>query len=547
MTDYTMDRRGFTAAALAQLAALGLVGEANAQTPPPGQTALVLGNPVPFSFDTLKVRARDLAALPYLPPPRPSPEIVGQIDYAIHGSLKYRTDLALFADGPGQFPVTFFHLGQYFQKSVRMHVLRDGQAREIVYEPAYFDMPQGSIARQLQPNAGFAGFRFQENRNGHPSRGGRDGGKLDWRKNDWVAFLGASYFRGIGEDYQYGLSARGLAIDPGLPNKPEEFPDFTNFYIEAPADGSNTVTVLALLESPSITGAYRFVMTRTAGVVMEIGCQLHIRQDIERFCLSPLTSMYWYSETLKTQAPDWRPEVHDSDGLALWTGTGERIWRPLNNPPRPVTSSFVDDNPKGFGLMQRDRAFDHYLDGVAYERRPSLWIEPIGGWGRGSVQLIELPTDDEIHDNIVAAWVPAEPVKAGRVLDLAYRMSWMNDEPAASPPPSLRLARTVATRIGHGGEPGQARPKGVRKFVVEFLGSSMATLPSGVKPEAVVTASRGQIVNPFTEALTNDVPGHWRAIFDLKAEPGDPVELRLFLRVGEQVLTETWAYQCHVG
>jgi periplasmic glucans biosynthesis protein len=162
----------------------------------------------------------------------------------------------LFGNGPGLFPVTFFHLGQYFQKSVRMHVVEGGQAREIVYEPTYFDMPAGSIARQLPENAGFAGFRFQESRKGHPSRGGRDGGGLDWRRNDWVAFLGASYFRAIGEDYQYGLSARGLAIDAGIDGVPEEFPDFTQFYIETPADNANAVTVYALLESASVTGAY---------------------------------------------------------------------------------------------------------------------------------------------------------------------------------------------------------------------------------------------------------------------------------------------------
>ncbi|MEQ1611898.1 MAG: glucan biosynthesis protein D, partial [Hyphomicrobiaceae bacterium] len=423
-----LDRRDFVGAVLLNAVALAASGTASAQSPaqsPAGQTGLVLGNGSPFSFDGLKTRVRDLAANPYVAPPRPAPEIVSRIDYAIHGSLKYRTDVALFANGPGQFPATFFHLGQYFQKSVRMHVVEGGQAREIIYEPAYFDMPADSIARQLPANAGFAGFRFQESRKGHPSRGGRDGGTLDWRRNDWAAFLGASYFRAIGEDYQYGLSARGLALDPALGSVAEEFPDFTHYYIEAPAENSSTVTVHALLESPSVTGAYRFVMTRAAGVTMEVACQLHVRAEVRRFCIAPLTSMYWFSETIKGAAGDWRPEVHDSDGLALWTGAGERIWRPLNNPPRTVVSAFTDEDPKGFGLMQRDRGFDHYQDGVAYERRPSLWVEPVGGWGRGSVQLIEIPTDDEIHDNIVAAWVPAEPVKAGRSLDLAYKLHWL--------------------------------------------------------------------------------------------------------------------------
>lgn len=540
-----LDRRGFVAAALAQTVAVALGGGAASAQSAGGHKALEFGDAAPFSFDALKARARELAGRPYVAPPRPAPEIVSRIDYAIHGTLKYRADVALFANGPGQFPATFFHLGQYFQKSVRMHAVEHGQAREIVYQPAYFDMPADSIARQVPPNAGFAGLRIQESRKGHPSRSGRDGGTLDWRRNDWAAFLGASYFRAIGEDYQYGLSARGLALDPAIGGAAEEFPDFTHFYIETPAENSATVTVHALLESPSVTGAYRFVMTRGAGVTMEVACQLHVRREAQRFCVAPLTSMYWFSETIKGQAADWRPEVHDSDGLALWTGAGERIWRPLNNPPRTVVSAFTDDNPKGFGLMQRDRSFDHYQDGVAYERRPSLWVEPVGNWGRGAVQLIEIATDDEIHDNIVAAWVPAEPVKAGSVLDLVYNLHWLNHEPAhvAS---QMTLARSVASRIGNGGEPGQPRPQGVKKFVVEFFGANLATLPAGVRPTAVVTASRGEVINPFTEALTNDVAGHWRAVFDLKVAAGDPVELRMFMRLNGQVLTETWAYQMHV-
>lgn len=507
------------------------------------QSALVLGD-APFSFDALKALARERASQPYVAPQRPAPEIVNAIDYTVHGTLTYRPDQALFVDGPGPFPATFFHLGQYFQTSVRMHVVEGSAVREVVYRQDSFDMPESSIARRMPPNAGFAGFRLHESRYGHPSRQG--GGTLDWRHNDWVAFLGASYFRAIGEDYQYGLSARGLALDSGIDGVTEEWPDFTHFFIEAPATNATSMTVYALLESPSVTGAFRFVMTRSAGVTMEIVSQLHVRRQVRRFGIAPLTSMYWFSETIKGATSDWRPEVHDSDGLAMWTGTGERIWRPLNNPPKTITSAFDDEDPKGFGLMQRDRVFDHYLDGVAYERRPSLWVEPVGNWGRGAVQLIEIPTDDEFHDNIVAAWVPAEPVKAGRVVDLAYTLHWLNDEPEHVAN-QTRLARAVATRIGHGGEPGQVRPRGVKKFVVEFLGSSLAALPVGTQAEAVVTTSRGDVVNPFTEALPNDVPGHWRAVFDLKVTAGDPVELRLFLRLRGEVLTETWVYQFHTG
>jgi glucans biosynthesis protein len=391
-------------------------------------------------------------------------------------------------------------------------------------------MPADSPARKLPDNSGFAGFRFQEARTG----------KLDWRKNDWVAFLGASYFRAIGELYQYGLSARGLAVDVAVFGKNEEFPDFTHVYFETPQPGSNTVTVYALLDGPSVAGAYRFVMQRAAAVIMDIDSAVYLRQDVSRLGLAPLTSMYWYSEKSKATAIDWRPEIHDSDGLAMWTGSGERIWRPLNNPPRIITSAFTDESPKGFGLLQRDRNFDHFLDGVYYDRRPSLWIEPQGTWGRGSIQLVEIPTDDEIHDNVVAMWVPAEPVRVGQALELRYRMHWAAEEPYPTP-----LARVVATRLGNGGQAGTNRPKGVRKFMVEFIGQPLTKLPSGVIPKPVLSASRGEFSNILTEAVPNNVPGHWRTQFDLSVTGTEPVEMRCYLRNENEVLSETWLYQYH--
>ena len=324
-----------TATATAALAAQGFSAPALAQQ------GLKMGAPSPFSFEELKKRAQDMARSPYVAPPSPSPEVLYQIDYDAHGKIRFKTDLALWANGPSEFPVTFFHMGRFFQKPVRMHAVEGGQAREIVYESDYFDMPADSPARKLPDNSGFAGFRFQEARTG----------KLDWKKNDWVAFLGASYFRAIGELYQYGLSARGLAVDVAVFGKNEEFPDFTHVYFETPQAGSNTVTVYALLDGPSVAGAYRFVMQRASAIIMDIDSALYMRQDVSRLGLAPLTSMYWYSEKAKTTAIDWRPEIHDSDGLAMWTGTGERIWRPLNNPPRIITSAFADENPKGFGLL----------------------------------------------------------------------------------------------------------------------------------------------------------------------------------------------------
>ncbi|MGO9683565.1 MAG: glucan biosynthesis protein [Beijerinckiaceae bacterium] len=517
--------------AAAAAAALGLAnaGPRKAMAAENGAPGLKFAAPEAFSFDRLKQTAARMAREPYVGPARPAPDIVAKIDYEAWGKIKFEINPALFANGPGRFPVSFFHLGMFFRKAVEMHVVSAGRSRQIIYDLDMFEMPVDSPARQLPKGAGFAGLRVQEARDA----------KLDWHKNDWVAFLGADYFRAIGELHQYGCSSRAIALDVAVAGKAEEFPDFTKFYIDETAAG-DSLTIYALLEGPSIVGASKFVMTRGNGVVMDIDQALFLRAAISRFGIAPLTSMYWFSETIKPTAVDWRPEVHDSDGLAMWTGKGERLWRPLNNPPRIMASSFLDENPRGFGLLQRDRVFDHYLDGVFYDRRPSLWVEPKSTWGKGAIQLVEIPTDDEIHDNIVAMWVPEKPIEAGSSVDISYRLYWLADEPTPT-----ELARCVATRLGNGGQPGKPRPKGVRKFMVEFLGAPLAALPFGVKPEPVLWASRGTFSYIYTEAVSDDVPGHWRAQFDLTVTGSDPVEMRLYLKSGDKILSETWMFQYH--
>jgi glucans biosynthesis protein len=409
-----------------------------------------------------------------------------------------------------------------------MYKVDGEQAREILYSPDYFEMPADHVARGLPPEpSAFAGFWVRESR--------LEG---DWTKREpWATYVGASYWRAVGELGQVGMSSRGVALGTG-DAAPEEFPDFVGHWFETAATEKDPVIVHSLLDGPSISGAYRFALHRGKGVTIEVETHLFLRADVAHLGIAPLTSMFWFAEYDKRYREDWRPEVHDADGLALWTGAGERIWRPLNDPPRIITSSFVDDNPKGFGLSQRDRNFEHYLDGVGYDKRPSVWIEPLGGWGKGSVQLVETPTDDEIYDNINAFWVPETPAKAGSGFTFSYRQHWVDKEPFFPPD----LARCVATRIGRGGEAGKPRPKGVEKFVVEFAGGDLAKLGKDEKPEAVITASRGTIGSLVT---VERIPSteRWRAIFDLAADGQDPVELRLYLRRAGKPLTETWLYQ----
>jgi glucans biosynthesis protein len=375
----------------------------------------------PFDYAWLKGQAHKLAGNPFLPSQDVQPPAMAKLSYDQFQSLRFRADHALWGNAGLEFRLQFFHVGRTFTEAVRLYEIVDGQAREIVYDPAMFEFDKAGIDPKLmRDHVGFAGFRVQF--------------VTDWR-DDVAAFLGASYFRAVGGDTrQYGLSARALAVDTAFP-RPEEFPRFTSFWFERPQKDSGTLTIYALMDSPSIAGALRFQLVPGGTMVMDIDSALYPRKPIERLGVAPLTSMFFYGENDRRGANDWRPEIHDSDGLSMWTGAGEWIWRPLTNPGQLHFSSLLDENPRGFGLLQRDRNFDHYQDdGVYYDRRPSLWVEPKpGGWGKGSVQLVEIPTVDETFDNIVAFWNPAEKPKAGQELLFGYRLHWGTHMPYASP------------------------------------------------------------------------------------------------------------------
>ncbi|MBO0663641.1 glucan biosynthesis protein [Jiella sp. MQZ9-1] len=509
-----LNRRSFLTAA----AALGLLpatGRAFAD-----DKLLSFEAPKAFSFELLADQARQRAMQPYVPLQPRDPKVLDQIDFDAHWKIKYKPKATLNVAG-GKAPVRLFPLGRYFQLPVGIHVVDGGQSRELRYDAAVFDMPGDSPYRQLPKDIGYAGLRVMA-----PDQ-----------QTDWLAFLGAAYFRSAGELNQYGLSARALAIDVAMPT-PEEFPRFTDYYLEPSKTIGRDLVITCLIDSPSMTGVFRMDVGKHGPVVMDIDSRFFARKKIARLGLAPLTSMFWFSETDRPDRVDWRPEIHDSDGLALWTGANERIWRPLNNPGEVRTSSFADTSPKGFGLLQRDRSFANYEDdGVFYEKRPSVWVEPTGSWGKGEVQLVEIPTDDEIHDNIVAYWVADEPVEQGDEIPLSYRLTWSKDAPY---PPEV--STVTATRIGRGGIPGQPRPKGVVKLAVDFDGGYVAKLDRDAKGvEAVVTSSRGTISN--VDCYSVKVGTAWRMTFDLKTDSTDPVDLRAYLKRGEQTLTETWLYQ----
>jgi periplasmic glucans biosynthesis protein len=484
-----------------------------------------LGDAQRFDYAALKGRARALAAQPYESHEGELPKAVSALDWDQYQSIGFQADHALWGDDKLRFKAQFFHLGLFFKRPVTLHEVVDGQARALAYDPAMFNYGKsGLIGRRLPRDLGFAGFRL--NFHTDPTR-------------DVAAFLGASYFRAVGGDWQYGLSARGLAIDTALP-RPEEFPDFVAYWLEKPDPQSNTLVVYGLLDSPSTTGAYRFLLTPGKNFVMDIDAALYPRKPIERLGIAPLTSMYQMGENDRRMANDWRPEIHDSDGLAIHTGSGEWIWRPVSNPRQLRFNSFQDDNPRGFGLLQRDRDFNHYQDdGVFYERRPSLWVQPKAGWGKGSVQLVEIPTVDETFDNIVAFWNPEQPVKPGEELLFGYRLHW-----GAVPPDVPPLATCVATRTGIGGVVGKPRKTFSWRFAVDFAGGELSLINlEQTDMKVVITASRGTVETTSVRPL-HAVKG-FRAMFDIVPpdDSEDPIDLRLHLTANGQPMTETWIYQ----
>ena len=351
-------------------------------------------------------------------------------------------------------------------------------------------------------------------------------------RTDWLAYQGASYFRSSGSRDQYGLSARGIAVDTGIAGQ-EEFPLFTDFWIERLSD--SRFIVHALLDGPSLTGAFAFDNQLTAnGVIQDVKAALFLRRNVQRLGIAPATSMFWYGEGNRARPSDWRPEIHDSDGLAIWSGTGERIWRPLANPGEPRISSFRANGVKGFGLLQRDQRFENYQDdGAHYDRRPSLWIEPAGDWGPGSVLLYEIPTSGETMDNIVAFWMSDTPARAGERRDLAYRLHWTSDEPSDG-----GVARVINTWIGDGGIPGAPPVAGAQKYVFDFQGAVLAGLTRSSNVEAVTNLEAAAILQLSAYPVVGP-QNLWRVVIDVMLDKTSAREMRLYLRRGASALSET--------
>lgn len=472
-----------------------------------------------FDFSRLRARAQALAAKPPAPPRGDVPEWLRKLDYDDLRLIEFGGQNSLWYDEKLPFQVQYLHPGFLFDKTVQLHEVQGTQARPIPFRREYFNyrtVKTGVIPADL----GFAGFRLM-----FPFGGP---GK---RHNEIGSFAGASYFRFLSQGAAYGLSARGLALNTWEPEG-EEFPVFTEFWFERGSAGATSMNLYALLESESVTGAYRFAVTPGVTTVVQVKATLYCRKARKIFGVAPLTSMFWHAENSDTTR-DFRPEVHDSDGLLLHTGAGEWIWRPLVNPRGVRVSSFSDGNPRAFGLLQRDREFENYQDiEASYHARPSLLVEPIGEWGRGAVRLVEIPTTTEFDDNIVVFWVPEKAPLPGEAIEIEYRLTWglKNIGPPAGFVRSTRHGKSARH------EPGFER------FVVDFDGAHLQALGPDAKLEHVLSVGDGAKLN-HAALQKNPVNGTWRVAFTVRPDgTGRPVELRCFLRQPAQVVTETWSY-----
>ncbi|KRD99948.1 glucan biosynthesis protein G [Bosea sp. Root381] len=478
-----------------------------------------------FGFDDVVRRAREIAAVPYEPGPN-LPEPLSRLDFDSWRDIRFRSDKALLAQNGSPFRMQMFHPGFLFTRPIVVNIVRDGVATPVPYAANLFDYGRVKFEKPLSVNLGFAGFRLH-----YPLNDPRIYDEL-------ISFIGASYFRVLGREQRYGLSARGLAIGAGLPGG-EEFPMFREFWVEAPTSNAERVVIHALLDSPSVSGAYRFHIYPDVDAVVDVRATLFPRKPIEKLGLAPLTSMFFTGENDRRFHEDFRMELHDSDGLMIHSGTGEWIWRPLRNPRQQAVSSFVERNVRGFGLMQRDRVFEHYQDlDLAYELRPSYWIEPQGDWGEGSVELIEIPTTDETNDNIVALWAPKTPLEPGREFSFGYKLTAMLDSNDLHP--GGRIINTYQARPKALGS-GEPVPPGARRFIVDFAGGDLDYhLKQPEKVEIVPSIAYGRIDRAFI--VPNPKTEGFRAFIDIVVEPGQVAEMRAFLKSGEKTLTETWSY-----
>lgn len=480
-----------------------------------------------FCFQDVIDNARSMAGKSFQEPDRNIPESLKRIGYDQWFDIRYNPFKSLWAND--SFSVQFFHRGFIFPERVTVNYIENSEIKVMHFSPDLFKYKKREKYRnQLKGDIGFSGFRIH-----YPF-------KTSGNMNELISFIGASYFRALGEGLYYGLSARGLAVNT-VGDVGEEFPFFREFWIIRPLPFAKEITVYALMDSVSLTGAYEFVIHPGEKTVMDVKSTVFIRKPVRKLGIAPLTSMFCFGENCtEWRNGDFRPEVHDSDGLLILAKSGEWIWRPLVNPKRLLIFSFYGGQPGGFGLLQRDTNFDHYQDLQArYDRRPSAWVEPKGDWGAGHVELFQLSSGGEWFDNIGAYWVPEKSFNPGESLNYAYTLSWYSEIHR-----NHKLAIAGSTRI--------VRKDDHVMFMVDFLPSEKQNLLFRKDLKAKI-----QVLNGYkllkNQIIDNSVTGGLRLVINIRFDkkgflkgviPNElpDVELIAFIKDKNGPVTETWRY-----
>jgi len=491
----------------------------------------------PFGFDTVVDKAKALAAKPYQAPEE-VPEFMRKLSYDEFRGIRFDPENSLWRDSNSRFQVMLVAAGLFFRYPVTINVI-DGQGvHRLPFHKEYFKTNNADLAKRIPADLGYAGFKLTYPINERDVH------------DQFLVFAGASYFRGVGKDNVFGASGRGLAVNTGLMSG-EEFPDFVEYWLERPSKGASSMRFYALLDSASVTGAYRFSVSPGRPTRLDVKAALFPRDDIELLGIAPLTSMFFYGENTTRPQGQWRPEVHDSDGLLIHNGTGEWLWNPLANPKELETQAFSVDHVKGFGLMQRDQRYDSYQDPEARsDRRPSLWVTPQGDWGKGRVMLIEIPSENETNDNIVAFWSPPDAVDPNQRLDFAYRVEFGDAGIAGED-----AGQTLDTFVGLGNVTGGGKADGAYRVIVDFTGGALEGLDANAAVGIDVSAQQGgsaqkYFLTPVDAPVCQARQGtcatggalRWRVSMLARPAEDKPLALRAFLKKDDKPLTETWTY-----
>ncbi|PID64084.1 MAG: glucan biosynthesis protein G [Gammaproteobacteria bacterium] len=468
-----------------------------------------------FNFETVARMAEALAAEDYVYVDAELIGTFGDLNYDQYRAIRFKSEYDPWKNIDG-FSVDLLPPGLIFHEPVDIYLVHDGVPAKVEFSTEFFDFDPALFPDGVDPDTlgdmGWSGFRLRAPLN-RPDV-----------MDEVAVFQGASYFRAVARDTLYGLSARGLAIKTGS-REGEEFPIFRSFWLHEPDTTDGIVVINALLDSRSVSGAFEFHIKPGAETLITTRVALFPRVDIDHIGIAPLTSMFWFSPADRAGVDDYRPEVHDSDGLKIINGNGERLWRQLVNPATLQLSAFVDENPVGFGLVQRERDFTDYQDAEArYEKRPSAWIRPQNDWGKGSVVLVEIPVENEFNDNIVTYWQPRETLRPGERYEYRYELGFTDQ-----PPDEGAVAKVIATRAGR-----SVNDENARSYIIEYPLASLEDKPF----EAVVNASRGEVRHVHTQSLRKE--GVFRLFFEFV--PGDATfaDLSARLIAGDEQISETW-------